>query len=77
MTQEIFEENIVDCLVGHFGNIDAASKGIGRDVLTITQWRRKGFIPAFFGDLIEEKTNGAITAADVRLAALKCTARSI
>ena len=71
------KEGIVERLIHLYGDVDKAAKQINKDRLTLVGWRNKGFIPARLDSYIEEKTGGAITASEVRVAALHSAARTI
>lgn len=72
-TQEIHDERTVDKVIRILGggHLSRAALRLGKYPSQMVGWRRRGYIPAQFALLVEDKSNGAITAREVMLDAAK------
>ena len=68
--QMLYQNNIVDRFVGIYGNAQECATATGFSYAQLTQYRKKGFFPSRLAEQIEQISRGAITASDVRQAAM-------
>lgn len=71
--EEIQDERTVDKVIRLLGegHLSRAALRLGKYPSQMVGWRRRGYIPAQFALLVEDRTKGAISAREVMLDAAK------